>query len=200
MGWISCSHPALLQTSLATLLRTRKHSLYGDIPVLQERLVYLRESVRESSLTNSVYFITASRIVRISKSIMLATFRIARKRICSDLPPPQSTPKRLVNIATLTSDVLRLDGTMVLPSQWRVARSKAWTVFDRSNTGIVGSNPTRGMDVCVRLFCVCVALYVGSGLVTGLIPHPRSPPDCVQIKKLKKKAAKLHKVCRAIER
>jgi hypothetical protein len=25
----------------------------------------------------------------------------------------------------------------------------------RSNTGVVGSNPTRGMDVCVRLFCLC---------------------------------------------
>jgi hypothetical protein len=34
------------------------------------------------------------------------------------------------------------------------ARSQAWTVFVRSNTVIVGSNPTRGMDVCVRLFCV----------------------------------------------
>jgi hypothetical protein len=29
------------------------------------------------------------------------------------------------------------------------ARSKAWTVFARSNTGIVGSNPSQGMDVCV---------------------------------------------------
>jgi hypothetical protein len=39
----------------------------------------------------------------------------------------------------------------------RVAgRSKAWTVFVRSNTGIVGSNPTWDMDVCVRLLCVCV--------------------------------------------
>jgi hypothetical protein len=28
------------------------------------------------------------------------------------------------------------------------ARSKAW-VFGRSLTGIVGSNPTGGMDVCV---------------------------------------------------
>jgi hypothetical protein len=28
----------------------------------------------------------------------------------------------------------------------------------------VGSNPTRGMDVCVRLFCVCVVLCVGSGV------------------------------------
>jgi hypothetical protein len=34
------------------------------------------------------------------------------------------------------------------------ARSEAWTVFTRSNTGIVGSNPALGMDVCVRLFCV----------------------------------------------
>jgi hypothetical protein len=42
------------------------------------------------------------------------------------------------------------------------ARSKA-----RSNTGIVGSNPNQGMDVCVRLFCVCVVLYVGRGLTMG---------------------------------
>jgi hypothetical protein len=34
------------------------------------------------------------------------------------------------------------------------ARSKAWNVFARSNTGIMCSNPTRGMNVCVRLFCV----------------------------------------------
>jgi hypothetical protein len=31
-------------------------------------------------------------------------------------------------------------------------RSKAWIVFSRSNAGIVGSNPTQNMDVCV-----CVA-------------------------------------------
>jgi hypothetical protein len=29
------------------------------------------------------------------------------------------------------------------------ARSKALTVFARSNIGIVGSNSTQGMDVCV---------------------------------------------------
>jgi hypothetical protein len=45
------------------------------------------------------------------------------------------------------------------------ARSKARTVFVRSNAGIVGPNPTQGMNVCVRLFCVCVVLCVGSGLV-----------------------------------
>jgi hypothetical protein len=48
-----------------------------------------------------------------------------------------------------------------------VVRSKVLNIFVRSNAGIVGSNPTQGMDVCVRLFCVCVVLCVGSGLATG---------------------------------
>jgi hypothetical protein len=34
------------------------------------------------------------------------------------------------------------------------ARYKAWTVFARSNTVVMGLNPTWGMDDCVRLFCV----------------------------------------------
>jgi hypothetical protein len=51
-------------------------------------------------------------------------------------------------------------------------RPKAWTVFARSDAVIVGSNSTSGMDVwcvcaCVRLFCVCVVLYLGRGLATG---------------------------------
>jgi hypothetical protein len=54
------------------------------------------------------------------------------------------------------------------------ARPKVWTVVARSNTGIVGLNSTRSMDVCVcvcvRLFCVCVVLCVGSGLATGWSP------------------------------
>jgi hypothetical protein len=32
---------------------------------------------------------------------------------------------------------------------------------------IVGSNPTQDMGVSVLLFCVCVALCVGSGVATG---------------------------------
>jgi hypothetical protein len=36
------------------------------------------------------------------------------------------------------------------------ARSEAWNIFARSSTGIMGSHPARGMDVCLRLFCVCV--------------------------------------------
>jgi hypothetical protein len=35
------------------------------------------------------------------------------------------------------------------------ARSEARTVFCRSNTGIVGSNPTQGMDVCPRFSVLC---------------------------------------------
>jgi hypothetical protein len=67
-------------------------------------------------------------------------------------------------------------------------RSKAWTVFARLNTGIVGSNPTRGMDVCVHLFCVCIVLCVGSGLATGWSPVQGVLPTVYRIKKLKKQA------------
>jgi hypothetical protein len=49
------------------------------------------------------------------------------------------------------------------------ALSMAWSVFASSNTGIAGSNPTRGMDICVCLFRVFV-LRVGSGLATGWSP------------------------------
>jgi hypothetical protein len=35
------------------------------------------------------------------------------------------------------------------------AMSKAWNVLARSTTGIVASNPTQGMDVCLHLFCLC---------------------------------------------
>jgi hypothetical protein len=44
-----------------------------------------------------------------------------------------------------------------LDNHWPItvaALSKAWTVFARSNTGIVGSTPTEDMDVFVVLFCV----------------------------------------------
>jgi hypothetical protein len=54
----------------------------------------------------------------------------------------------------------------------------AGDVIAHSNTGIISSNPAQGMDVYVRLFCVCVVLCVGSSLATGLIPHPRSPTNC----------------------
>jgi hypothetical protein len=55
------------------------------------------------------------------------------------------------------------------------ARSKTWTIFARLNTGIVGSNPTRGMDVCVRLFvfvlfCVKVTVLRWPDPLQGVLP------------------------------
>jgi hypothetical protein len=53
--------------------------------------------------------------------------------------------------------------------QWPIivaARSKTWTAFARPKTGIVGSNPTHGMDICLHLFCLCV----GGCLATGWSP------------------------------
>jgi hypothetical protein len=58
------------------------------------------------------------------------------------------------------------------------ARSKAWNVFPRSNTGIVGSNPTQGMVVCLRV--VCVRVPFRQRHCDGLIPRPRSRTDCLQ--------------------
>jgi hypothetical protein len=66
------------------------------------------------------------------------------------------------------------------------ARSKVLTVFARLNTRVVGSNPTRGMDVCVRLFCVYVVLCAGSGLATDWSPFQGVQPAVYRIKKLKK--------------
>jgi hypothetical protein len=66
------------------------------------------------------------------------------------------------------------------------SRSKAPTVFARSNTAIVGSNLTQGLDVCVRLFCVCVVLREGSGLMTDWSPVQGVLPSVYRIKKLQK--------------
>jgi hypothetical protein len=42
----------------------------------------------------------------------------------------------------------------ILPVPMAV-RSEASTVFERSKTGIVGSNPARGMDVSPRFSVLC---------------------------------------------
>jgi hypothetical protein len=73
------------------------------------------------------------------------------------------------------------------------AWSKAWTVFAHSNTGIVGSNPTGGTDVCVHLFCVYVA-----ALWQADFPSEESYRLCINLET--EKAAKVHKGCRTIDR
>jgi hypothetical protein len=53
----------------------------------------------------------------------------------------------------------------------------------RSNVGIVGSNLTQGMDICVGLFCVCIVLCVQP--FDGLILRPKSRTDSVKDQKPK---------------
>jgi hypothetical protein len=50
----------------------------------------------------------------------------------------------------------------IMRSFTAAAQSEAGTVFFRSNIGVVGSNPTRSMDVSVCLFCVFIILCVDS--------------------------------------
>jgi hypothetical protein len=69
------------------------------------------------------------------------------------------------NSITITSSTKEIQSR----SQWSRGL-KAWTVFGRSTAGIVGSNPTPDVDVCVHLSFVCVVLCVGSGLATGWSP------------------------------
>jgi hypothetical protein len=77
---------------------------------------------------------------------------------------------------------------------------KPWSVFARFNAGVVGSNPARGMDVCVRLFCVCAVLWVGKGLAKGWSPVEGVVPTVYRIKKLKKASGQSPtKSCRAID-
>jgi hypothetical protein len=66
------------------------------------------------------------------------------------------------------------------------ARSKAWIVFVRMNSGIVGSNLTQNIDVIVHLFWACVVLCAGSGLTTCWSPAQGVLPTVYIIKKLKK--------------
>jgi hypothetical protein len=77
-------------------------------------------------------------------------------------------------------------------------RSNAWTVFARLNTGIMRSNPIGGMDVCLRLFCVCVVLCMGRGLGTGC--SSVQGVDRLYIRLRSWKRPRPNKGCRAIDR
>lgn len=48
-------------------------------------------------------------------------------------------------------------------------RSKTWNIFARSNSGIVGSNPPRGVNICQHFFYF-VFFCVGIGFAMGLSP------------------------------
>jgi hypothetical protein len=96
-----------------------------------------------------------------------------------------------VNHNVNTSPLFYLIGTslnhLTFSHPLTLVRSKAWTVVVCSNTGIVGSNPTWGMNVCAVLFGVCVVLCVRSGLATGWSPVQGVVPTVYRIKKLTKR-------------
>jgi hypothetical protein len=92
---------------------------------------------------------------------------------------------------------IKQPGRTAVPPITVAARSKAWTVFARSNTGIMGSNPTQAMDVCMRLFCVCDVLCEGSGLATGSSPVQGVPPTVYRLRNWKSDEDP-KKGCRAI--
>jgi hypothetical protein len=67
--------------------------------------------------------------------------------------PVHKNPLRFTSV----SGSVRILGELYsLPPITVVARSETWTVLTRSNTGVVGSNPTQGMDVCVCFYSVFV--------------------------------------------
>jgi hypothetical protein len=41
-------------------------------------------------------------------------------------------------------------------------QSKTWIIFTLSNTGVVGSNPTQGMDVVYIILCLCCPVQVSA--------------------------------------
>jgi hypothetical protein len=79
------------------------------------------------------------------------------------------------------------------------AGSNVWTIFVRSNAGIVGSNPTKGMDFYVRLFCVYVVLCVGSSLATGWSPVQGVPQSVLERLRNWRRCQGPTKGCRAMD-
>jgi hypothetical protein len=59
-------------------------------------------------------------------------------------------------------------------------------VFPHSNTEVIGSNPTRSMNVCVRLFCVYVVLCEGRILATGWSPDQGVLPTVYRLRHWKR--------------
>jgi hypothetical protein len=64
-------------------------------------------------------------------------------------------------------------------------RCKAWTIFARKKTVILGSNPPSHMDVWVGLFCVYVVLCVDSGVATGWSPVQEVLPTVCRLRNWK---------------
>jgi hypothetical protein len=83
---------------------------------------------------------------------------VPRSRIFLQFPHFTSTATHFYLITILTIRV--------------AVRPRARNVFACSDT-LVGSNPTRGMDICLRFF-LFVLSCVGSGRATGCLPFKES--------------------------
>jgi hypothetical protein len=59
-----------------------------------------------------------------------------------------------IDLMQFFGNFTQLKYCIILP----ITVAKVWTVFARSNAGIVGLNPSQGMDVCVRLLCLCCSV------------------------------------------
>jgi hypothetical protein len=71
-------------------------------------------------------------------------------------PPP---PPRIFVAICCVREISFCSSKFIFTLLKVAARSKAWTVFASSNAGIVGSNPTQGMNdriVCVYYVVFCV--------------------------------------------
>jgi hypothetical protein len=91
---------------------------------------------------------------------------------------------------TVDSQSWRLSGYAAIHNfkavyEMAAARYKAWTLCAPSNAGFVGSNPTQRMDVCVRLFCVCVVLCICRGRATGWSLFKESYRLCIGLRNWK---------------
>jgi hypothetical protein len=111
-----------------------------------------------ASGVRSFEFVSVSRVTEIA--IMKTYFLVSCSFLIFDTP--QKRPYSVVQVHYVNVHGKRLAWPITVAE-----RSKVGTIFARSNAGIVGSNPTEGMDVCVPLFCVDAVLCVGRGLATG---------------------------------
>jgi hypothetical protein len=72
-----------------------------------------------------------------------------------------SHPNQMENLDEIPSNYLCINSSLIMLKIVDMApvpmaeRSEARTVFGRSNTGILDSNPTRVMDVCPRFSVLC---------------------------------------------